>query len=114
MTEVLNTVAPVFGLIALGYLAARLSLLDEAADRGLASFVFTIAMPALLFRTMATIAPVEGRSFDLLAAFLASAAVTWIAATVMTRTMLARPFADTASVGMGATFGNTVMMGIPL
>ncbi len=114
MTEVLNTVAPVFGLIALGWLAARFGLLHEAADKGLASFVFTIAMPALLFRTMATITLPEGSSLLLLAAFMGSAAVTWVLATVMTRVPLGRPLADSASIGMGATFGNTVMMGIPL
>lgn len=114
MTAVINTVAPVFGLIALGWIAARLRLLDDAADRGLASFVFTIAMPALLFRTMATVAMPEGSSLLLLVAFMGSAAVTWLLATAMTRVPLRRPLTDSASIGMGSTFGNTVMMGIPL
>ncbi|MEL7544134.1 MAG: AEC family transporter [Pseudomonadota bacterium] len=114
MTDVLNTVAPVFGLIILGWISARIGLLDEAADRGLASFVFTIAMPALLFRTMATVRMPEGSSVDLLIAFMGSAAITWCAATLATTALLARPRPDSASIGMGATFGNTVMMGIPL
>lgn len=114
MTDVINTVAPVFGLIALGWIAARLNLLHESADKGLASFVFTIAMPALLFRTMATITLPEGSSALLLVAFMGSAVVTWILATLVTRVPLGRPLADSASIGMGATFGNTVMMGIPL
>lgn len=114
MTDVINTVAPVFGLIALGWIAARLQLLDPAAEKGLASFVFTIAMPALLFRTMATVALPEGSSLLLLAAFMGSAAITWLLAILMTRMPLNRPLTDSSAIGMGATFGNTVMMGIPL
>ncbi|MEO0617907.1 MAG: AEC family transporter, partial [Pseudomonadota bacterium] len=100
--------------IILGWISARIGLLDEAADRGLASFVFTIAMPALLFRTMATVRMPEGSSIDLLIAFMGSAAITWCAATFATTALLKRPGTDSASIGMGATFGNTVMMGIPL
>lgn len=114
MTAVINTVAPVFGLIVLGWIAARLRLLDPGAEKGLASFVFTIAMPALLFRTMATVNLPDGSSVQLLIAFLGSAAVTWVLATIMTRFPLGRPVLDSASIGMGSTFGNTVMMGIPL
>jgi len=114
MGAVLNTVAPVFGLIALGWLAARFKLLHESADKGLASFVFTIAMPALLFRTMATVTMPEGSSILLLTAFMGSAGITWVLATTLTRVPLGRPLTDSASIGMGATFGNTVMMGIPL
>ncbi len=114
MSAVLNTVAPVFGLIVLGYLAAWLRLLDPAAEKGLASFVFTIAIPALLFQTLASVTLPQGPSVLLLAAFMGAAAVTWGLATLMTRIPLGRAFSDSASISMAATFGNTVMMGIPL
>jgi hypothetical protein len=56
MSDVFTTVAPVFGLIVLGFLAARTRLLSEAARAGLTEFVFTIAVPMLIFRTIVTAA----------------------------------------------------------
>jgi predicted permease len=38
-------VAPVFGLVLLGYLAARRFGFDQAATRGLSLFVFSYAIP---------------------------------------------------------------------
>ncbi len=54
MYDVNLIVAPVFGLIALGFLLARFAVLSEAAGKGLTEFVFTAAIPALLFRMMVT------------------------------------------------------------
>src|SRR5690349_8765933 len=51
--QVFLIVAPVFALIAIGYAAALSGLLSEAAHKGISEFAFTIAMPALLFRTIA-------------------------------------------------------------
>ncbi|RMF08774.1 MAG: AEC family transporter, partial [Alphaproteobacteria bacterium] len=46
MYDVALIVAPVFGLIALGYVLARFAVLGEEAGSGLAAFVFTVAVPA--------------------------------------------------------------------
>ncbi len=114
MAQVFATVGPVFGLMALG-LAARLgNVLGPGTGKGLADFVFTIAMPALLFRTMATVALPESLPPALLFSFFGATALVWLLASVATRLPLARPPADSAAIAMGAAFGNTVMMGIPL
>src|SRR3546814_2393040 len=42
-----------FAVIFAGYLAGRVRVLDEGAVRGLNRFVFTFAMPPMLFRLMA-------------------------------------------------------------
>ena len=54
IADLLTIVLPVFGLIALGFLAALTGLLSERAGEGLSEFVFTIGVPALVFRTLAT------------------------------------------------------------
>jgi len=46
MYEVVLIVAPVFGLIALGFILARFHVLSKAAGDGLAEFVFSVAVPA--------------------------------------------------------------------
>lgn len=114
MNEVVLTVAPVFGLIALGYLAAHFKILSTDVASGVAAFVFTIAMPCLIFRTLVTVEQPKASSLGLLMSFMGAAAITWLLATLVTRWPLRRPIEDSASIAMGATFGNTVMMGIPL
>ena len=49
-------VLPVFGLIAIGYGARWLKLLRETTGEGLSDFVFVLAIPCLLFKTLVTAA----------------------------------------------------------
>lgn len=115
MYDVILIVAPVFGLILVGYALARFSILSEEAGKGLADFVFTAAVPALLFRMMVTAQPAEEASpFALWGAFYGSAALIWLLATLAARHLLHRPARDGASIAMGSSFGNIVMLGIPI
>jgi hypothetical protein len=115
MYDVVLIVAPVFGLIALGYLLGRFSVLGEEAGKGLTEFVFSVAVPALLFRMMVTADLGEGfSSFALWGSYYFSAAAIWILAALATKFILKRPARDGASISMGSTFGNIVMLGIPL
>src|SRR6056297_2372185 len=53
MGQSVDILLPVFGIVALGFAAARLGWFDDAAREGLSHFVFTFAIPVLLFRTLA-------------------------------------------------------------
>src|SRR6478672_10900722 len=53
MLASLLVVLPVFGLIGLGYCARWTTLLRETTGEGLSDFVFVLAVPCLLFRTLA-------------------------------------------------------------
>jgi hypothetical protein len=55
MLLVLSVVAPIFGIILIGYGTAIGRWLPEGTAKGLSDFVFTVSMPALLFRTMVTV-----------------------------------------------------------
>lgn len=115
MYDVVLIVAPVFGLILVGYALARFGILDEAAGKGVADFVFTAAVPALLFRMMVTAEAAEGASpFALWGSYYLSAATIWVLATLAAAFILKRPARDGASIAMGSTFGNILMLGIPL
>ena len=89
MYDVVLIVAPVFGLIALGYGLARFAVLSEDAGKGLAEFVFTVAVPALLFRMMVTAEMAEGASpIALWGSYFGSAAVIWLLAVLATHYLL--------------------------
>lgn len=114
MIVVLTIVAPVFGLIILGFLAARYRLLDESAGRGLTEFAFKLGIPALLCRTVATAKLSDLSLLHVWGAFYGAAALTWITATLLTRVALARPAIDGPAIAMSSVFGNTAMLGLPL
>lgn len=114
MFSIINIVVPVFGIMVLGFLAARARYLSDDAARAIAEFAFKVAMPALLFRAMLAIGVLPGSPWRLAAAYITSILIVWTVTTLATRLLLRRPAMDAPSIAMGATFGNTVMLGIPL
>lgn len=114
MQAVFATVAPIFGLIALGFGIARVGYLPESTGKGLADFVFMVAIPALLFRLMLEESGTQAPPYMLWACFLSVMALTWGAAALLTRIVLKRPATDGASISMASTYGNIILLGIPL
>jgi malonate transporter and related proteins len=111
---VATIVVPVFALIMLGFAAARFRWLSEAAQKGLAEFSATIAIPALLFRTVSSGATLQTSPVLVWIAFFGAWGATWLAAVLIGRFVLRRPADDWTSIAMSSTYGNTVMLGIPL
>ena len=114
MTSVLSVITPVFAIILIGFLVARRRLLPEGTGKGLADFVFSVAMPALLFRTMVTVEPSGVAPAGLLIGYFGANLATWVLASHATTRLLGRPATDAPSIAMAACFGNTVMLGLPL
>ncbi len=113
--SVLAIVVPVFVLIALGYCAARFRLVSDVVPKGLSEFAFTLAVPALLFKTVGGAASVETVSAGgVLGAYFGAVAATWLLAALITWAALRRPQADAASIALSSTYGNAVMLGLPL
>jgi predicted permease len=112
--QVFLIVAPVFVLIAIGYAASLSGLLSNAAHKGISEFAFSIAMPALLFRTIAVAEVPALEPLHLWGAYFGAVAVTWVLATALSAAVLRRSQADAASIAMGSVYGNIVMIGIPL
>src|SRR6185295_20076310 len=71
-------VAPVFALIALGYIAVRAGFVSEGANKGISEFAFSIAIPALLFRTVVISEFPEVSAVEVWSAFYGALALTWI------------------------------------
>ncbi|MEZ5844524.1 MAG: AEC family transporter [Hyphomicrobiaceae bacterium] len=114
MEKVVVIVLPVFALIALGFLAGRFRWVSEATPKGLADFTFNLAVPAMLFRTMAVAHLPQVAPWKLWGAYFGSAFLIWMIATLNARLALRRPAADGAPIAMSSAFGNVVMLGIPL
>lgn len=114
MLSILTIVTPVFGIIFAGWISARCRYLSEQAGKSLAEFAFKVAMPCLLFRAMQQVGDLPATLWKLVATYYGAVLLVWAAATLATRFALRRPAADAAPIAMGACFGNTVMLGVPL
>jgi malonate transporter len=114
MAQIADIVLPVFGLIALGYAAAWSGLLRRETGEALSDFVFIVAIPVLVFRTLAT-AIFEGASpWGLWIAYFAVFAVMWVIGSMTIRRLFGRDARAGVVAGISTAYGNTVLVGIPL
>ena len=114
MQSVITTVVPVFALIVLGFGAGRFGFFVDGSARGLSTFVFTFAIPAMLFKAMVTLGIPASPPWGLWGAFFTAVACVWILAIAASRFVTGLGGAGGASAALGAAFGNTVMLGLPL
>ncbi|HET7714916.1 MAG TPA: AEC family transporter [Bauldia sp.] len=114
MAQIVAIVLPVFGLIALGYLTAWSGLLRRETGEALSDFVFVIAIPVLVFRTLATAVFGGASPWGLWIAYFAVFALMWVIGTQTIRRLFARDARAGVVAGISTAYGNTVLVGIPL
>ena len=112
MIVLFGIIAPVFALIGLGAAAMRLKLLELPAIKGMNDFVFYLAMPCLLFRSVADAPPL--RLLDVAASFIVGAVLLFAVAVVIARKIFGTRLAPASVFALNCVFGNTVMLGIPI
>jgi predicted permease len=114
MLASLAIVLPVFGLIAVGYGAHLIRLVTDRTGDGLSEFVFTIAVPCLIFRTLmrAEIPPVQPWGYWI--SYFVGVAVVWVVATVIGRRFFGLGGIAAVVAGFSAGQANTVLVGIPM
>jgi malonate transporter len=114
MHAIITTVLPVFGLIVLGYIFARARVIDAQAGRGISLFVFNIAIPAFLFRTVASMEQQAGAPWALWLAYFGGLALAWLAAALVSRSFESLNHSGGAAASMATGFGNLALLGTPL
>lgn len=114
METTVQIVLPIFGVILAGYVFARTPLLSQEGIRGLSGFVFYVAMPALLFRTLARGVVPAGANLDILYTYLVGCLFLYGISFAIGRLAFGGSLQGSALLAMGATFSNAVMLGIPL
>lgn len=115
MSEVVSIVLPVFGLIALGFLTAKTGLIGERAGDGLADYVFALAVPALIFRTLSeSVAEGGGSPWGYWISYFTGAALVWAVGMIFARRVFGRDAREAVVQGFCSAQSNTVFLGIPL
>ena len=115
MLDILNATLPIFTIIALGYLAVRAGLLPAEAGRGLGAFVLTIALPALIFKSLSqrSFLDVLNPTF-LLAYGLGTAATALIVFLIGRHLLKGRDTTAAAIMALGSAGPNSGFVGYPI
>ena len=107
-------VLPVFGLITLGYLARWTKLLRETTGEGLSDFVFVLAVPCLLFRTLAKADIPATQPWGYWIAYFTGLTIVWALAMLIASRLFARKGPELVVSGFAAGQSNTIFVGIPM
>jgi len=114
LSETVSIVVSIFGLIGLGYLSVRVGLLSIEVGDKLSDFVFTLAIPLLLFTTLAE-ADFHGVSpWRIWAAYFVPLAVVWVVADQTIRRIFGRDARAGIVAGGCAAYSNGLLIGLPL
>ncbi len=114
MLSSLVIVLPVFGLIALGYVTRWTRVLRETTGEGLSDFVFVLAVPCLLFKTLATAAIPPDQPWGYWISYFTGLAVVWLLAQLVAQHLFARKGPELVVSGFAAAQSNTVFVGVPM
>ncbi|WP_415715043.1 AEC family transporter [Roseibium sp.] len=114
LAQTLSVVAPVFVLIGIGYALARLNILNLAVSEALGHFVYVVAIPVLIFRTLINADLSGGLPMSLWASYFLGVAVAWTLGALVIRKGFGRDARAGAIGGISAAFANTVLVGMPL
>lgn len=114
MLAIALDVLPVFILILIGYAIVRLGVMKADVGDGLSDFVFTIAMPTLLFRTVAVAEVKGGAPWTIWVAYFAGVAVTWAAGHYAVTRLFGRDARIGVLAGVSSAFANNLFIGLPL
>jgi predicted permease len=114
MNQILTIVLPVFGLIGLGYALAKIGFLREDTGEGLADFVFSVAIPLLIFRVVATADFSGGTPWAVWLAYYIGFTLAWVAGTIAIRRFFGRDARAGLVAGISASYSNALLIAIPL
>ena len=111
MAEISSLVLPFFGLILLGYLAARWKKLDEAALGWLNIFIIYIALPALFFKIIGRTPLEELARFDFILTSLAATYTIFAIVFLLGRYGTRSTTGEATVQGLAGAYGNIGYLG---
>jgi hypothetical protein len=114
MLSILVIVAPIFALVASGYLAVRFGLYPRTGVPGLIAFVNNFATPCLLFRAMLDVDFAAVFNPLLISGYYTGALIAMALAIFLARAVFGNRPGEAVASGFGAMFSNTVLLGLPI
>lgn len=114
MEPLFNIVLPVFAIVATGYLCGKRNILGDESSAALTAFVYWVALPALLFKAMASVDLAEVYNLPFIAGFTGALVLTFVLMSLIGRFVFKLNSAEAALHGLNGAYPNSGFMGIPL
>ncbi len=112
--DIIGIIVPVFLIAVLGYLLTWVGLFRTRDVEGLTRYVFSVALPVMLFDSMAKIELPAEFQWSLMVAYYLPTIVLFGAAAVVGRVVFRQSRRARAVFAMGASYSNTVLIGLPI
>ena len=113
LLHLISLTAPLFLLVLLGFTLSGFGWPRSASD-ALTRFVFTVAVPTLLFRLMSDFSRLPRVDARLLVAFFGGCLAVYIVGRLVGAALFRMDGASQSVFAMGGIFSNNVLLGIPL
>ncbi len=107
-------VLPVFGVVIIGWVTVRAGVFSDTAIDGISDFVFTVAIPLLLFRTLATAALPAEIPWGVLLSYYLGAYLIFGLGMFLAAVVFRKPLSGQGAFAGGSCISNTVLLGIPI
>lgn len=112
--RIVGLTAPLFLLVLLGYVLARFGRWPKAGADALTHFVFSVAIPALLFRLMSDFSKLPPVDARLLIAYFGACFVVFLLGRFIAARFFRMDGVAQSVFALGGIFANNVLLGIPL
>ena len=114
MQLVIETVIPIFVIIAAGWWARKSNLLEEKASATLNQYVFYFAIPAMMFSATARFSLAEVINGPFLIAFFLATLITALVGFIPYKALRIQGPLDSMVIALNTVWANTIYMGVPL
>lgn len=114
MDSIVTSVVPLFSVISIGFAVSKLGGIDEAGVRTLVAFVFSLAMPALIFRLMAGTDIASIDDWPVVGAYFTAQLPIFIGGLMIGGWLFRQSMAEATIQAFGSSFSNGVVLGLPL
>ena len=114
MTALLDVILPVFLVIGFGYVAARWLGFRDASVDGVMHFAQGLALPLLLFASIARLDLGQAYDSGLMVSFYVGAFSGFLAGFLAGRLLFGRPVTDSIAFGFVGLFSNSLLLGVPI
>lgn len=111
---VIEVIFPVFVLAFIGYLASWTGILRKQDVAGLSRFVFNIALPVLLFDSLANVSLPPRLDWEFLFAYYLVVLIIYGLGMWLSKRWFTTPLKEQAVFGMGASYSNLMLVGLPI
>ena len=106
--------APLFSLVFVGYLLMHFSGWPRAMSESLSQFVFSVALPAMLFRVMSDFSKLPPVDARLLIAFFGGCLVVFAIGRLIAWKLFALDGVSQSVFALGGIFSNNLLLGLPI